>query len=105
LDFRLRHKTTDRSFYDLARAGAFEVVLMRPDGTLTEGSFTNIFVARDGVLLTPHTQHGLLNGVLRNELIDNGQAVAAILRVDDLKNGFFIGNSLRGLLPAYLAGL
>ncbi len=104
-DFRLRHKTTDRAFYDAARGDAFEVVFTAPDGRLTEGSFTNVFVERDGVLLTPPLETGLLGGILRNELIATGRAREAELRADDLKHGFFIGNSLRGLLPATLAGL
>ena len=104
-DFRLRHKTTDRAFYDAARGDAFEVVFAAPDGRLTEGSFTNIFVKREGMLLTPPLTGGLLGGILRNELIDEGRAREAELRVDDLQHGFFIGNSLRGLLSASLAGL
>jgi para-aminobenzoate synthetase / 4-amino-4-deoxychorismate lyase len=104
-DFRLRHKTTDRAFYDEARGGRFEVVFTLPDGRLTEGSFTNIFVEREGILLTPALDAGLLGGILRNELIAEGRAREAELRADDLTHGFFIGNSLRGLLPARLAGL
>ncbi len=104
-DFRLRHKTTDRAFYDLSRAGAFEVVFTGPNGSLTEGSFTNLFVERDDVLLTPPVETGLLDGILRNELIAQGRAREADLRADDLKHGFFIGNSLRGLLPARLTAL
>jgi para-aminobenzoate synthetase/4-amino-4-deoxychorismate lyase len=106
-DFRLMHKTTDRNFYDDARLGsaAFEVVFTDPEGFLTEGSFTNIFVPRDDVLLTPPLAQGLLGGILRNELIATGQAQEAKLRVDDLEQQFFIGNSLRGLLPARLTGL
>jgi para-aminobenzoate synthetase / 4-amino-4-deoxychorismate lyase len=104
-DIRLRHKTTDRRFYDAARVGAFEVLFTDPDGCLTEGSFTNIFVERDGKLLTPPLSLGLLGGVLRQELIDDGRAIERTLRIDDLKNGFFIGNSVRGLLPARLAAL
>ena len=104
-DFRLRHKTTDRAFYDEARDGAFEVVFTTPQGHLTEGSFTNVFVPRDGVLLTPPLDTGLLGGILRNELIGEGRAREAELRADDLRHDFFIGNSLRGLLPARLAGL
>ena len=108
-DFRLRHKTTDRAFYDAPRRDVFEVVF-ESSGLVTEGSFTNVFVERDGVLLTPllamgSMSAGLLGGVLRNELIDEGQAREAELRVLDLQNGFFIGNSLRGLLPARLAGV
>jgi para-aminobenzoate synthetase / 4-amino-4-deoxychorismate lyase len=104
-DFRLRHKTTDRAFYDAARGDAFEAVFAAPDGRLTEGSFTNVFVERNKVLLTPPLATGLLGGILRNELIDRGRAREAELRADDLKHGFFIGNSLRGLLPAMLAEL
>lgn len=104
-DFRLRHKTTDRAFYDAPRGDEFEVVFTDSDGRLTEGSFTNVFVERDGMLLTPPLEAGLLGGILRSELIGDGRAREAVLLTDDLKHGFFIGNSLRGLLPARLAGL
>jgi para-aminobenzoate synthetase / 4-amino-4-deoxychorismate lyase len=104
-DFRLRHKTTDRRFYDAARQGVFEILFTHPDGYLTEGSFTNIFVQDGGMLLTPPLSRGLLGGILREELIETGKAREADVRADDLKFGFFIGNSLRGLLPAKLVAL
>ncbi|MFM9978443.1 MAG: aminodeoxychorismate synthase component I [Sphingomonadaceae bacterium] len=106
-DFRLRHKTTDRRFYDEARraTGAFEVIFTDAQRRLTEGSFTNVFVERDDVLLTPPLALGLLGGVLRDTLIENGVAREAELTAADLLEGFLIGNSLRGLLPAKLAGL
>lgn len=103
-DFRLRHKITDRAFYDEARhaSGAFEVVFEDADGFLTEGSFTNLFVERDGMLLTPPLARGLLPGVLRGELVEQGDAAEAELRREDLADGFLIGNSARGLLRARL---
>ncbi len=103
-DWRLNHKTSDRRFYDEARiaAGTFEAVFARPDGTITEGSFTNVFVERDGVLLTPRGG-GLLPGVLRADLLANGRAVEADLTAADLMHGFFVGNALRGLMPAMVA--
>jgi len=103
-DFRLRYKTTDRGFYDEARraSGCFEILFTDPDGFLTEGSFTNIFVERDGMLLTPPLARGLQPGVLRAELIDQGRAVEVDLRPTDLAQGFSIGNSARGLLRARL---
>ena len=106
-DFRLRHKTTDRAFYDAGRqaSGAFETLFLDEDGQVTEGSFTNIFVAKGDTLLTPPATSGLLNGILRRALIDSGRATEHELRLGDLKNGFFVGNSLRGLLPAVLAGV
>ena len=79
------------------------MVFVDPDGFLTEGSFTNVFVERGGQLLTPPLSRGLLPGVLRAEMIDSGQAVEADLTAADLAGGFFIGNALRGLMPAILA--
>lgn len=103
-DFRLRHKTSDRAFYDDARtrAGTFEVVFVGLDGFLTEGSFTNVFVPRNGALLTPSARRGLLPGVLRARLIDEGRAIEAELTPRDLCEGFWIGNALRGLIAAQL---
>jgi para-aminobenzoate synthetase/4-amino-4-deoxychorismate lyase len=104
-DWRLAHKSGDRGFYDSARrgCGAFECLFVRADGRLTEGSFTSLFVARDGVLLTPPLTDGLLPGVLRAELLAVGRAVEAELSEADLRHGFLLGNSLRGLFAARLA--
>lgn len=104
-DFRLTHKTSLRGAYDAARndSGAAEVVFVDEPGFVTEGSWSNVFVERGGQLLTPPLALGLLPGVLRAELIDKGRAVESHLRLADLEGGFFIGNSLRGLVPARLA--
>lgn len=102
-DFRLRHKTSDRGFYDSARDGQFEVAFTDPAGFLTEGSFTSLFVDRDGTLVTPPLTRGLLPGVLRSDLIASGRAIEGDLVPADLKGGFFVGNALRGLIPAIVA--
>ena len=104
-DFRLRYKTTDRRFLDEARQGerAYETIFTDPDGQLTEGSRTNIFVERGGKLQTPPLTRGIMPGILRAKLIEEGRAEEADLRPDDLDGGFFIGNIVRGLIPAKLA--
>ncbi|MDT0576722.1 aminodeoxychorismate synthase component I [Croceicoccus sp. F390] len=106
-DWRLAHKTTLRDFYDDARqaaqaAGATEAALVREDGLLTEGSFTNIFVERGGRLLTPPATLGLLPGVMRQQLLDEGIAQEAELTAADLAQGFFLANALRGVMKARL---
>ena len=103
-DFRLRHKTTDRAFYDEAReaSGCAELVFYDRDGFITEGSFTNVFVQRGDRLVTPPLSRGLLPGVLRRRLLETREAVEGDLTVRDLRGGFFIGNSVRGLIPAKL---
>lgn len=104
-DVRLHYQTSDRGFYDGARGAAdtFEVLFRDPLGFLTEGSFTSLFVERDGALLTPPLARGLLPGVLRAELIDSGKAREADLTEAELAGGFLIGSSARGLLRATLS--
>ena len=103
-DFRLRHKTSDRDFYDDAPGGAFETLFVDQGGFLTEGRFTSLFVERDGKLITPPLSRGLLPGILRERLLDEGRAVEGDLTRDHLGGAFFIGNSLRGLIRAHLTG-
>lgn len=106
-DWRLAHKTSDRGFYEEALSAAQgldakEAILVREDGLVTEGCWTNIFVERDGVLLTPPVSLGLLPGVLRAFLIEKGKAKEAELTLDDLADGFQLGNAVRGLFSARL---
>jgi para-aminobenzoate synthetase/4-amino-4-deoxychorismate lyase len=102
-DFRLRHKISDRAFYDDARRARpdyDEVVFVGRDGLLTEGSITALFVERDGTLLTPRLQTGLLPSILRRDLLESGKALEADLTIEDLADGFWVGNSVRGLIKA-----
>lgn len=106
-DWRLRHKVSDRGFYQdalsVARSdGAQEALLLRDDGMLTEGSWTNIFVERDGLLLTPPADLGLLPGILRRSLLEAGKARESRLQIADLEQGFLLGNAVRGLMKANL---
>lgn len=106
-DWRLAHKTSDRGFYEDALCaahshGASEALLVREDGLITEGCWTNIFVERGGTLLTPPAALGLLPGILRGDLIETGRAVEAELTLDDLAGGFLLGNAVRGLFSGRL---
>ena len=84
-------------------AGADEALLLRDDGLITEGSFANVFVRRrDGRLITPRAELGLLPGVLRRSLIEADKVVEGDVTLDDLADGFLLGNAVRGLLPARL---
>ena len=96
----LRHKTSWREVYDAEtmRAGSDEVIFCNQRGELTEGARSNIFIRRDGVLLTPPLDCGLLPGCLRAELLETGQAREAVLTPADLHGEVWLGNSLRGLI-------
>ncbi|MFN3314833.1 MAG: aminotransferase class IV, partial [Hyphomonas sp.] len=101
-------KSSHRPVYDAARAelppGIDEALLLNTDGALCEGTITTVFLEREGLLLTPPQRCGLLPGVLRADLLRSGRAIEHSLTVDDLRQGpFFVGNALRGLIPATLA--
>ena len=101
-------KITLRDFYDgerdriKATTNADEVIFLNLDGQICEGSFTSIFIEKNGQLLTPKLSCGLLAGVLRRELLETKQAFETNLTIADLKtaDAIFVGNSLRGLMPA-----
>lgn len=103
-----RHKTTARAIYDEALralpadAGIFDVVFLNERGEVAEGARSNVFVKRDGDLLTPPLASGALPGVLRASLLAQGKAREAVLYPADLQGDFWLGNALRGLIPVRL---
>ncbi|HEY0281959.1 MAG TPA: aminodeoxychorismate synthase component I [Rhizomicrobium sp.] len=105
-DALARHKTNRRDLYEsefarLAEAsGCDEVVFLNPRGEVAEGSRTNVFVAREGMLLTPPLSAGALDGCLRRALIGEGRCMEALLLPGDLDGEVYLGNSLRGLIRA-----
>jgi len=101
-DLFLRHKTNWRDLYEneVKRLGTDEVIFVNERGEITEGARSNVFVMRDGTLLTPPLTAGVLDGRLRAELIAGGKAREAVLTLDDLQDEIWFGNSLRGLIPA-----
>ena len=104
------HKISNRQFYDGERerlralTGADEVVFLNAKNELCEGSFTSLFIEMDGKLFTPPLNAGLLPGILRAELIETGQVQEKTMSLDDLLTAetLYLGNSLRGLIPAAL---
>ncbi len=108
-DKLLRIKTTRRAVYEAARAEyapdeADEVLMLNEREEACEGTITSIFLDdASGILRTPPISCGLLAGVLRTELICQRKARVGRITRDDLKTGkLFVGNSLRGLIPATL---
>lgn len=106
-DYLLRHKTTARSRYDRVlqaladRTDVFDAIFLNSRGEVCEGARSNVFVERNGVLITPPLGCGLLPGVLRRLLLDSGCAIEQVLVLEDLlgDDQVYLGNALRGLVP------
>ncbi|HSG24198.1 MAG TPA: chorismate-binding protein, partial [Azonexus sp.] len=107
-DLLRSHKTTERRLYDKALrhlpadTSIFDVIFLNERGEVAEGARSNVFVERDGLLLTPGLASGCLPGVLRAELLANGRAIETVLMPEDLQSGFWLGNALRGLIRVEL---
>lgn len=103
----LQVKTTKRALYNQAKAelpdGIDEYIFLNENDEVCEGTITNIFVDFGEGLVTPPTSCGLLPGILRDELLE-GDVRTEIIPFARLKTAkwIFVGNSLRGLIPAYL---
>jgi len=104
----LRLKSSQRQRYAAARAAlppdVDEAVFLNERGEVCEGTITNVFADLGGGLVTPPLACGLLPGVLRAEMLARGTCSEAVLRAGDLSRArLFVGNALRGLIPARLA--
>ncbi|WP_059172601.1 branched-chain-amino-acid transaminase [Bacillus sp. FJAT-27445] len=52
------------------QAGVDEALMLNDQGYVTEGSADNIFIVKNGVILTPPVYLGALEGITRNAIID-----------------------------------
>lgn len=60
--------------------GAFEAILVRENGTITEGSSTNVWIVKDGAAITHPLDDRILGGVVRGHLIDAARAAGIAIR-------------------------
>ena len=93
------------------RQGASEAILLNHRGELAECSQSNLFAVRDGVVLTPPLDAGLLEGVTRNFLFEVGADIGvavreAVLRESDLQrvDELFITSTTREVVPVVRVG-
>lgn len=54
---------------DAARAGYDEALLLNQDGTLSEASSANVFLVRNGRVITPGVSENILEGITRDAVI------------------------------------
>jgi branched-chain amino acid aminotransferase len=86
--------------------GAVEALLLNDHGELAEGAASNLFIVKDGLLITPPLSAGILEGVTRDVLLELAPAlgipaverpvsVAALLGADEA----FITSTLKEAAP------
>ena len=105
-DLYLIHKTSHRQVYDRATtevpAGA-EPILFNEQGEITESSIANVVYTLGDDWFTPPVESGLLPGILREELLEQGKVKVRKLALDELDEVTEIQliNDLRGWRRAH----
>lgn len=76
-----------------------EQIYYNAQGQLLETSIGNLLLELDGKLYTPPAELGLLKGIYRQQLLDEGQAIEKILTLSDLAKAdkIYACNAVRGL--------
>ncbi len=105
----VRHKTTVRAWRDdelekARNAGFDEVIFLNERGEVAEGAISNLFLEKDGRLLTPPAECGLLEGIWRHGVLADRSMRASerVLYPEDLRKArrILLTNSVRGTVPA-----
>lgn len=112
-----RFKTTHRALFDQAwqtaeTQGAFDSLFFNSDGILLEGGRSNVFVKHRGQWLTPSLDLDILNGIMRQTVLDEpqkylhtNQVIETHITQKTLQEAeeIRLSNALRGVFAAALA--
>lgn len=112
-----RFKTTHRALFDQAwqtaeTQGAFDSLFFNSDGILLEGGRSNVFVKHRGQWLTPSSDLDILNGIMRQAVLDEpqkylhtNQVIETHITQKTLQEAeeIRLSNALRGIFAAALA--
>ncbi|MBW4652858.1 MAG: aminotransferase class IV [Kaiparowitsia implicata GSE-PSE-MK54-09C] len=106
----LYHKTTQRDVYARAIAATphySDVLLWNERGEVTESCIANLVVQIEGRFWTPPVSCGLLPGIYRQWLLEQGTLHPHVLAVEQLAHaqGLWLVNSVRAMWPIELVGL
>lgn len=80
--------------------GYNEMIFLNERGYITEGCTSNIFFLKNGEIHTPKVQCGLLDGILRQWVVENFTVNQGEYTLEDLEQseGIFLTNSLMGIM-------
>jgi branched-chain amino acid aminotransferase len=73
------------------RRGAFDAVMRNYRGEISECSISNLFVVKDGTIVTPPLDAGLLAGITREFVLELAPAAGVPAREDVLRDADLLG--------------
>ncbi|SHJ71557.1 aminotransferase class IV [Parasporobacterium paucivorans] len=83
-----------------------EPVFLNTQGQICEGATTNLFFVKKGRIYTPPVSCGMLNGIIRNYVVDTYDVIEQIIYPEELDSfeEVFVTNSLLGVMPVCRLG-
>ncbi|WAW14348.1 aminotransferase class IV [Peptostreptococcus equinus] len=83
-----------------------DFIFLNSDNEICECTSSNIFFVKDNKIFTPKIECGLLNGTVRDFVIENFEVSQVIIAVEQLENfdECFLTNSLMGVMPVKSVG-
>lgn len=66
--------------------GFDDAILLNNEGFLTEATTSNLFMVKNGEIITPSSESGILDGITRKIIIQNFKVNEKLLTVEDLMN-------------------
>lgn len=80
-----------------------DLIYLNEQGRICESSFANIFMFKDGKIITPAVSEGCVEGVCRQFLMENFSVENSRISADDLMHAdeIFLSNALRGIIPVH----
>jgi len=80
---------------EAVQSGFDEAVLLDARGMVSEGSAENLFMIRDGVLVTPHLASSVLEGITRRSVLDIARHLGLpVLERDVARSELYIADEL-----------
>jgi len=67
--------------------GFHEAILLNTGGMVTEGTGENIFLVKDGEIVTPPLSAGILPGITRNSIIELGRKMGYVVEEKNVSRG------------------
>jgi branched-chain amino acid aminotransferase len=94
------------ALHEVKRTGAHEAIIVGPNGEIVEGATSNVFAVREGELVTPPIEAGILAGITRKTVLELAEQLGLRIHETQLHphdlyraDEVFITSTVREIVP------
>jgi 4-amino-4-deoxychorismate lyase len=104
-DIKYRYKTSDykqrlEELTSARKLGFLDAIYLNENSFVTSCSIANIYFIKNGKIFTPAIETGVLNGIVREFILEDSQCFEGEYKISDFlaSDGIFITNSVMGII-------